>query len=161
MRVIPYIVYLLIIGLNQVILRDATSINGASLNLAAFLVVAVALYKSEVTAAWFGFAAGVVVSAGEPQLIGWHALIFMLLGVVAHNVKERVNLESLYSKLLLIFGGVLIENIIALLIVGPSAFFYRLWSVALTGTIYTALIALVFFLFKEGIITAQKIRSIF
>ena len=161
MRVIPYIIYLLIIGLNQVVLRDATSVYGASLNLAAFLVVAVALYKSEVSAAWFGFAAGIVASAGEPQLIGWYALIFALLGIIAHNVKERVNLESLYSKLLLIFGGVLIENVVALLIVGPNAFFYRLWSVALTGTVYTVVIALVFFLFKEGIVTAQRIRSIF
>ena len=161
MRVIPYIIYLLIIGLNQVILRDITNIYGASLNLAAFLVVAVALYKSELTAAWFGFAAGIVISAGEPQLIGWHALIFTLLGVIAYHVKERVNLESFYSKLLLIFGGVLIENIVALLMVGSNAFFYRLWSVALIGAVYTVVVALIFFLFKEGIITARKVRSIF
>lgn len=161
MRIIPYLIYLLIIGLNQVVLRDSTAIYGANFNLAAFLVVAVALYKSEVTSAWFGFAAGVVVSAGNPDLIGWHSMIFTLLGVIAYNVKERVNLESLYSKLLLIFGGVLIENTVALLIVGPDAFFSRLWSVSLAGAVYTVVIATIFFLFKEGIITAQKARSIF
>ena len=72
-----------------------------------------------------------------------------------------MNLESLYSKLLLIFGGVLLENIVALLMVGSNAFFYRLWSVALTGAVYTVVIASIFFFFKESIITTQKVRSIF
>jgi rod shape-determining protein MreD len=161
MKVIAYILYLFLIGLYQVIFRDITGIYGASINLAAFIVLAVAIYKSELAAAWFGFAAGVVLAAGNPPLMGWQALSLSLLGVLAYNVKERLNLESLYAKILLIFGGVFLHNVVTLIIDGGDAFLYRLVSESLTGAIYTSALAIVFFIFKEEVVTPAKVKSVF
>jgi hypothetical protein len=46
-RLIPYLLYLLLVGLHQVILKDVTMIYNATINLPAFLVLAIAIYKSE------------------------------------------------------------------------------------------------------------------
>jgi len=161
MRIIPYILYLLLLGLFEVIGREAVGISGVTINLAAFMVMAVSLYKTETVAAWFGFACGLVLAAPTPELMGWHALVLSGLAFVAYNVKERLNLESLYSKLLWIFGGVLMHSTVSLLISGGESFLFRLISYGLSGAVYTTVLALLFFLFKEGVITVKKIRSIF
>jgi hypothetical protein len=161
MRFIPYALYLLLIGVYVVILRDVTSVYAAAINLPALLVLAVGLYKSELAAVWFGFAAGIVLEAGTPALVGWQALSLGALGLAAFHTKERLNLDSLYSKLLLIFCGVLVHNVVSLLMTGSDAFLYRLMITGFAGALYTTAIASIFFLFKEGIITPEKIRSIF
>jgi hypothetical protein len=67
MTVIPYILYLLLVGLHVVVLDDMTAVRSAHLNLAAFLVMAVALYKEDVPATWFGFFVGLVAAVGRPE----------------------------------------------------------------------------------------------
>ena len=121
----------------------------------------VALYKSELTTLWFGFAAGLVLAVGRPDLLGWHVLILATLGLVTYYIRERLNLESLYARLLLVSGGVLVFNIYSVATIGSDQFLYLLWSTALTGTIYTAAIAWLFFLVKEGRITIEKIKALF
>ena len=161
MRLIPYILYLLLIALHQVILADVTSVYGATINLAAFLVLAVAVYKTEVAVAWFGFAAGIMLAAGLPLQMGWHALVLVVLGMAAFHVRERLNLDSLYAKLLLMFVGILLHNVLVILISQANGFLYLLWSSALPGAIYTSLVAMVYFAFKEGLITYQRLKTIF
>jgi hypothetical protein len=62
---------------------------------------------------------------------------------------------------LLVFCGVLVHNVVGLLMAGSDAFLYRLLITGFFGALYTTAIALLFFLLKEGIVTPQKIRSIF
>ena len=112
MRAIPYIFYLLLIAFHEVFLRNLTSIQGVTLNLPAIIVLTVALYRSELTAVWFGFIVGVVMSAGNPDLMGWNALVFSVLAVVAFHARERLNLDSFAAKLILLIGGVLIHNLV-------------------------------------------------
>ncbi len=159
MKFIPFFLYLLLIGMHQVIWREMTSIYGASINLPALIVLAVALYKSELAAVWFGFVVGIVLAV-NPGMLGWQALALALLGLLAYHARERLNLESLYTKLLLVFAGILLHNISAS-IIQAGLNFYQLWLNILTGSIYTTVIALIFFLFKDGIITFKKIKSIF
>jgi len=64
MTIIPYLIYLLLVALHVVILKDVTTIYTVPLNLSAFLVLAVTLYKDDMTAIWFGFFAGLVMAAG-------------------------------------------------------------------------------------------------
>ena len=161
MRIVPYVLYVLLIAFHEVIFKDVTSIGSASINLPALLVVLVAVYKSELAATWFGFVAGLVAAAAMTGRMGWFALLMAALGLVVWHVSRRLNLESLYSKLLLILGGILAHNIFMLLITGLDDFFYRLFAVALTGAVYTTVVAWIFFLFKEGHITYSKIRSLF
>ncbi|HUV30997.1 MAG TPA: rod shape-determining protein MreD [Acidobacteriota bacterium] len=161
MRLIPYILYLFVLGMHEVIWRDVTSIFGVSINLAAFLVMAVTLYKSDVISVWFGFAAGLVLAAGLPQSFGWHALALALVAQVAYTVRARLNLDSLFAKLLLMFCGILLHNVLVLLIDQAGGFPYLLFANALTGAVYTSILAMLFFAFKEGLVTYQKLKAIF
>ena len=160
-KLIPFILYLLLIAVHEVMIREATTIYSAAINLPGFLVLAVAIYKPEIVSIWFGFAAGLVMAAGRPDLFGWHALTMAALGLVTFHFRERLNLESLYSKLVLIFGGVLLHNSLLLTINGGGGFLY-LWLVsALPGAVYTAAVGWIFFLVKEKKITYEKAKAIF
>ncbi|MEW5796855.1 MAG: hypothetical protein AB1772_10920 [Candidatus Zixiibacteriota bacterium] len=162
MTIIPYVIYLIIIALHAVILQGITSIYTASLNLPAFIVLAVGLYKEDIPATWFGFAAGLVAFAGAPPTqLGWHGLIMAGLALGARRVRERLNLESLKARLLVVFGGLVIHNVIVLLISQADAFLINLLRYALAGAVYTSLIAWLFFLVKERVITVEKVKAIF
>jgi len=161
MRLLPYILYLLLIAMHEVIWRDVTAVYGATINLPAFLVLAVALYKSELTTSWFGFIAGLMLAAGMPDRFGWHALVMAVVGLTVFHVRERVNVESLWTKCLLMFSGILLHNLLVILINQPGGFLHLLWYSALTGAVYTSVLAFMFFLVKDGQVTAEKIKSIF
>jgi rod shape-determining protein MreD len=160
-RLIPYALYFLLLAMHEVFLRDLTSIHGAAINLAALAVILIGTYKSELSAMWFGFATGLVAFAGLPDLCGWHALVLALIGYVTYHVRERLNVESLVAKLLLVAGGVLLHNVCSLIIARTDAFWFHVVINAFTGATYTTIIAWLFFLVKERRITVEKIRSIF
>lgn len=160
-RLIPFLLYLWLIALHQVILSDEISVYGVLVNLPVLAVLLVGLYKTELEACWFGFVVGLVAYAGMTQVLGWHALVLALIGFLTFHSRARVNLESVYSKLLLVFTGVLVHNIILLLLSGTDGFLYVLATRGLTGAVYTTLFAWVFFLFKEGKVTFQKFKAMF
>ena len=161
MKLIPYIVYLALIALHTVILNDLICVYSIGINLTAFITMAVAISKSETTSLWFGFIAGLVTLAGHPELMGTCALMTAALGFTAFHARERLNLESLYSKLLLVLTGVFLHNAALILVANRSEFFYLLFVIALPGAIYTTLLAWIYFLAREGRLTFQKIRSVF
>lgn len=161
MSIIAYILYLLLIGFYMVILKDTVTIFGAVLNFPVAIVLLVALYKDEVPVTWFGFAAGLVVAAGLPAKIGWYALLMAVLALAACFARERLNLDSLKAKLLLVMVGVFVYNVAALIVNGTGGFLILLAGSAFTGAVYTTLVAGLFFLLKEGKLTAEKIKSIF
>jgi rod shape-determining protein MreD len=160
-RALPFILYLLLAGLHIVVIENATVIYTARINLAAMMVLAVATYKPELVAVWFGFAMGLVVAASSPNLVGWHVLWLAGLGFLGYHTREKLNLDSLYAKLLLIVVGVLLHNILILLTNGATDFWYLLAVEALPGAVYTAIPAWLFFLFKEERITFAKIKALF
>ncbi|MFQ5452831.1 MAG: hypothetical protein ACE5D6_01430 [Candidatus Zixiibacteriota bacterium] len=160
-RIIPYILYFWLIAMHQVILKDVTSIFGISINLAVLIIVLATFYKSELVVCWFSFLIGLIAYTADFHIIGWQVVMMVIIGFIAFHIKEKLNLDSLYAKLLLIFGGVLFHNIISLVLSNSDQFFYLFLSKAITGAIYTTIIAWFFFLFKEGKITFQKFKSIF
>jgi rod shape-determining protein MreD len=160
-RLIPYLLYLLLIAMHEVIWREVTGLYFFALNIPAIVVVCVAIYKSETVAIWFGFFAGIVIAAPDPGTMGWQALVMSLIGGAIYHIREKLNLESIYSKLLLIVGAVLVHNLASVIISGTDRLFYMLWSYCLPSAAYSTLAAWVFFLFKERRITSQKVRSVF
>jgi len=160
-KVIPFLLYLLLIAFHQVILKDATAIYSSTINMAGMLVLLVALYKSELTSLWFGFVAGIVTTAGHPGLLGWQAFVLGVLGVTGFQIRERINLESLYAKLLLVLTGVFIHNVFTIVMSGGEGFFRLVLTSALPGAVYTTVISSIFFLIKEKRLTFEKIKSIF
>ncbi len=162
MTIIPYVIYLLLVGLHAVILREVTGIYTAEINLAAFLVLAVVLYKDDRTAAWFALFAGLVAAAGgPPEQMGWHALMMVVVALAGCFARERLNLDALKAKLLLILGGVLISNIGALIITRTDGLLIYLLSSALAGAVYTTAVAWLFFLVKEKRLTMERIKALF
>jgi len=161
MKIIPYILYLLLVAFYEVILRDLTSIYGVAMGLPVFLLLAVALYKSELAALWFGFVVGLTVAVGRPEAAGWFALLGGALGAATFRVRERLNLESFVSKLLVVFVGALVYNVMTVIINRPDGFFYTIGTSVLPGTVYTTIIAWIFFLFAEGRLTTRKIKAMF
>jgi len=160
-RLIPFALYILLIALYEVALRDLITLYGAQISLAPLLVALIALYKSELTVAWFGFIVGLVASIGSVSIFGWHALLLAMLGVVAFHVRERLNVESLYSRLLLVLGVVLLHNLLWLLINRAEAFWPVALSYGLASALFTTFAAWLFFLIKDGHLTLARIKSIF
>jgi hypothetical protein len=150
-----------LIALHVVILKEVTTIYAASINLSALLVLLVAIYKDDLVASWFGFFAGLLLSAGLPWLLGWYALITAALALGACYVRERLNLESLRAKYLLLLGGLLVHNVAGLIILRVDGFWTLLWASALLGAIYTSIIGWLFFLVKEGRLTFARLRALF
>ena len=158
-KYIPYLIYLWLIAMHQVFLSDVTSIFGAKINLAVLIVILIAMFKTEISALWFGFIVGIVGFVGMSEIT--HALIMALLGVIAFQLKERMNLESLFAKIMLILGGVLLHNIILLFIELNDGYIQALLTKAFPGAVYTIVIGWIFFLFKDEKLTLRKIKSIF
>jgi cell shape-determining protein MreD len=162
MAIIPYLFYLLLIAFDAVILKDAVAIHVATINIPALVVLMVALYKDDVPAVWFGFFAGLVAAAGgPPDQLGWQALIMATLAAVGFFVRERLNLDSLRARLLVILIGVLLHNLISLALSRSDGWLVYLFSYVLAGAIYTTILAWLFFLVKEGQLTVEKIKAIF
>ena len=160
MKVIPYIFYLLIISFHEVILRNSTAIVGITIDLPALIVLTIALYKSEIAAVWFGFVAGVVMSAGNPVTMGYNAMVLAALALITFHARERLNLDSFAAKLILVIGGVLLHSIVIILVLQPSEFVYQVWRFALPGTIYTGLVSIIFLFFLEGLVTGRRVRAL-
>jgi hypothetical protein len=87
--------------------------------------------------------------------------VLAFVGLTAFHVRERLNLDSLLAKLLLMFGGIFFHNIAVLIIDQAGGFLYLLGANALPGAVYTSLLALLFFGFKEGLFTYQRLKAIF
>ncbi len=161
MRSIPYLIYLLLAAMHIVIVKDATAIYGVTISLPSLMLLLVALYKEETTALWFGFAVGIVTAVPTPELIGWYALAMSTLSVAAFQVRQRLNLDSIWSRLLYLLGGLVTAKALILMIQGTD----NVLSVVLTGllpsALYTSAAAVLFFLFKDRLLTFEKLKSIF
>ena len=163
-RAIPYILYLFLIAAYRTLLADVFSIGPAEIYLTPLLVMLVALHKEYATSLWFGFTAGIVFDAMDPSHMGIQMVILAFLGVVTSQAKERFNLESMKSLMLLLTIGLLIFSLPYTLIYTTSGVreFGRLFiRVAIPSVAYTAVIGWLFFMIKTGRISYQKVKELF
>jgi len=161
MKIIPYILYLLLIALYITILSDLISIFGVGIDLIILLVVAVGLFKSETEAIWFGIAAGIISGSVRLDLMPWEVLIIGVTAAAVNQIGSRINLESLMSKILVLAGAVLFHGIIFSLVVSTDSFFFVLIRFIIPSMVYTVLLGLIFFLIKDGRITWANIKALF
>lgn len=159
MKIFKYLLLLLLVALNETILRDITDVMGVAVNIPAMMVVAVAMRESELEAIWWGLIVGVVMSALTPNIMGWHALALSGIALGAYHAKDRVNMDSPLARLSLIIAGVLLHNILTILISQPVDIVYQMWRYALTGTLYSAVIASMYFIVKRSVVTTKRIRT--
>lgn len=160
-KYIPYLLYFWLIAMHKVFLSDLTSIFNVKINMVTLIVVLVAIHKTEITAVWFGSLAGLVAYIGMGSFLPWQVIILGLIGLLTFHFKERLNLESIFAKVLLLFCAVLVHNIILMIKELNSGYLTYFAQYALTGAVYTTVIGWIFFLFKDERITVKKIKSIF
>ena len=108
MRFIPYILYLFLIAFYRTNLADLMTVSSISVYLTALIVILVALHKNHLTVVWFSFAAGLIYDAPDPSHMGVSMLILTAIGVAVSQAKDRFNLDSLKSRILLIMGGLMV-----------------------------------------------------
>jgi rod shape-determining protein MreD len=164
MQSIPYILYLLLIAFYRTNLVSIFSIGAIEIYLTALIVLLVALNKDYLTTLWFGFAAGLVYDAPDPSYLGVHMLILVTIGLAASQAKERLNLESMKSRLLLVISGLFVYSIPHILIYGTSgssAFFLLLIQVALPSVIYSTVLGWLYFMIQSGRLSYARLKSIF
>ena len=161
MRLFPYLLYLILISLHVVILADLTSIVGVKIDLAAFIILAVAMYKGELASLWFGFLAGLTAGATLPNAIGWFGLFGATLGLTANRFKDRINVDSFAAKLLMTFTGVVLFNLAVAAVIQSEGLGALWWRDVLAGALYTTIVAALFFAIKHGYLTGQRFKSIF
>jgi rod shape-determining protein MreD len=158
MKYIQAVFLLILVAFHESIFSGATDILGVTINLPAMLVVAVALHHAESDAIWFALAVGIVAGAVMPATMGWQALIFVILAIGAYHARERLNLDSPLARLSLIIGGVLAHNIVNIFIIQPEDLVYQIWRFALTGTLYSALVASAFYVFRQSTTSGRRTR---
>jgi rod shape-determining protein MreD len=159
MSILAYIFYLVLIAAFQVIGQPLTTFWGVSVNLPVLIVLTLAWTKSELTATWFGFWAGLVMSAGTPQIMGWQALIVAILAWGTYHARERLNVESLAARLAALFAGILLHNALTLLVTQSEAFLYQLWRTALAGAVYSSVLAYLYFRLREGTFSVRRAKA--
>ena len=164
MRFIPYFLYLLLIAFYRTNLIGLLSIGAVEIYLTALIVLLVALNKDSLTTLWFSLAAGLIYDAPDPSHLGVHMLILMVLGLAASHAKERLNLDSITSRLLLVLSGLFVYTLPYILIYatsGTSEFFRLLIRVALPSVLYSAVLGWLYFMFQTGRLSYARLKSIF
>lgn len=160
-RILPYLLYLWLLAMHEVFLKDLTSLWGVSINLVMLMILLTAIYKSEIHTLWFGFFGGLVTFVASGSAWGWHILVIILIAIIAYHLKERMNLESIRAKILLLLGGLLVHNLLVLFIAGQQDILWTIFKQVIPGAVYTTIIGWLYFLFKEGKLTKEKIKAIF
>ena len=164
MRLVPYILYLLLIAFYRTNLIGLLSIGSAVIYLTALIVLLVALNKDYLTTLWFSFAAGLVYDAPHPAHLGVHCLILIILGLAATRAKERLNLDSLTSRLLLVLSGLFFYSLPYTLVYatsGTSEFFRALVGAAIPSVFYSAALGWLYFMIQTGRFSYARLKSIF
>ncbi len=164
MRYLPYLLYLLIVACDRTLLSGWLSLGPVQFNLAPLLVLLVALRKPYLAALWFGFVAGLVYDAPDPAHLGMQSVMLCLLGIITSRAKDRVNLESTISRMLLVVIGLIIHAVPQTLVYvtsGPSEPVRLLLTVGFPGALYTALIGWIYFMVESGQLSYRRLRSMF
>ncbi len=160
-RLVPYILYCFLIGFHQIILRDVTAVYSFQMNLPAMIVVLIAMQKTEITSVWFGFTAGIIVAAVSPELMGWHALFLSVIAYLTFYLSEHMNLDSFYTRISILFGGILLHTAFTEIMLQPEAFLGLLFSSILPDTIYTTIVASIYYLIKNEKLSIKKLKESF
>jgi len=164
MRFIPYILYLLLVAFFRTNLHDIFTFGLIEIYLAPLLVILVALNKDILTALWFGFTVGIIYDAPDPHYLGTQMIILSLIGAITAQMKERFNLESLKSRVLLVMTGLFVFAIPHTLIYttsGTEEFFRILLRGAIPSIVYTSAIGWIYFMFHSGRISYAKLKALF
>lgn len=137
-RILSFMIFYLVIVIYETLLADLLRLGPARLDLGLLLLIYVTLNLGSRPGIVFGFGLGLLLDVASPIWLGLGSLIKGTLGYGVGYFKESLFVESIYSKMLLVFLTVVSNDILRYL------FLYKFeWSaigsVILGTTIFSAL----------------------
>ncbi len=161
MRIIPYILYLYLLAFHYTILSDLISIYGATVDLAALMITIIAMYKDELTAFWFAFAAGIVAGTFRLDLMPWEILFLTGFAVLINHISRRINISAITARMIILAGFLIVHETLTILLISSESFLYLMYRYVLPSTVYSLIPGWVFFLIKDERLTWNEIKAQF
>jgi rod shape-determining protein MreD len=137
----------------QIIVAPRISISGVSVDMALIVSLWIALVKPPRTAMLFGFACGAFVGIVSPSDFGWAALLLAFFGLGLATLKEKLVMESMPLRflMLLIFSfayNILFLSLSRFAMLGGD-FGYIILQTIFT-TLYTTGVGILTFIFIQN-----------
>ena len=147
-KTIDFLILLLIVIIYQSVISSGVKIAGIGLDLPLVVLVYVGLTRGPVFGAVFGFASGLLLDVYSPNLLGLEALLRTLLGFLVGNFRNKLFLDTLYSKSGMIFTALLCHDLLYYLLatgfqVGATV--YSLLFESLPSALYTTVVGMIIF----------------
>ena len=143
-KVLTYLVFFLVVIIYETLLAELFRIGQARLDLSLLLLVYVSLTKGTKSGILFGFWLGLLLDVLTPLWLGLGSLVKAGLSYLIGVFKESLFVENIYSKILLIFLVVMLNDLFRSLAlnqfnldrVGSS-----LWQTSFFTALYTTAVA--------------------
>jgi rod shape-determining protein MreD len=111
-RILYGILLLFILIIFQSFFSEVVAIKGIRLDLAILILVYIGLTRGPTQGAVFGFMIGILLDVFAPERLGLGALVKSLIGFTVGNFKDNLFLESLYSKGVIVFLSVVLNDVL-------------------------------------------------
>lgn len=147
-KILSGAVILFILILFQSLLSGVVTIMGVKFDLAIVILVYIALTRGPTYGVIFGFLIGFLLDVFTPQTLGWGALVKCLIGFTVGSFKDNLYLESLYSKGVVIFFALILnDSLYYLFASGVNATTFRILSnTSVPSAFYTSIVGMLIFL---------------
>jgi rod shape-determining protein MreD len=138
-KILYAILLLLTLIIFQSFFSEVVTIKGIRLDLAILILVYIGLTKDPAQAVIFGFLIGLLLDVFTPQRLGLGALIKSLIGFTVGNFKDNLFLESSYSKGVIVFLSVILNDLLYHLLSGGVTLFtfHTILYYSLPSALYT------------------------
>jgi rod shape-determining protein MreD len=137
------VVWMLIAFVGDALIAPVISLGGVAPDFTIIAIIILALAEGSGPACVGGFCVGLVQDLAHPDLLGLYALIKTLLGYVAGRLHGRIVYGMPLIEGLVVFLAALAHDTLYLLMqsrLGNEAFLVPLFTLALPGALYTALL---------------------
>ena len=153
-KVLTFLVLYLVVIVYETLLADIFRLGPARLDLGLLLLIYVSLNQGTKAGIVFGFGLGLLLDLMTPLWMGLDSLIKSTLSYLVGFFKESLFVESIFSKLLLVFLAVLINDFLRFCFTYGFDFNKIgtiLWPTTLLSAVYTSGVAgLAMFLTKTS-----------
>lgn len=147
-KIVDFAVLLLMVIIYQSIICEGVKIAGINLDFPLVILVYIGLTRGAVFGAVFGFASGLLLDIYTPNLLGLDALVRTILGFLVGHFRNKLFLETLYSKGGAIFVVFLWHDLLYFLVATGfhvGAIVYILLFDSIPSALYTTFVGMVIF----------------
>jgi rod shape-determining protein MreD len=96
----------------EILISPAISIFEIAPELPVIILVFLGLYYGFYSMLLFGFLWGIISSALSPEIMGWNALIMVVIGYGINFIRTHFNWDSTFNQIAVTFFAVLVHDIL-------------------------------------------------